>query len=324
MEKLVSIMVLTYNHQEYIRDCLESIYDQTYKNIELIITDNASTDDTVTIIEDMLPKLELRFTHVEFEVNKSNVGIVAGINQAAKKLNGEYIKDFSGDDILMNDAIEKLVTFMEYNPEIDMVVGNGYRVDSGYKYQQSIDKYKGEAIYSTPLSIDSQFLRGLLERDNISAPAVLLRGNVFQKYGFFNEEFPFEDWEFWLRIVSQGGKIGVLDYPIVLYRRSPQSVTYMEKGKEKSERKLWMYYINNMMILDEYGQYISKKELDRLFSKIFTKYFVMGMELRLKNIVNMIWKDGKKRDINISVKDYLRYGMYILGIYEKQKQIRKK
>lgn len=324
MEKLVSIMVLTYNHEKFIEDCLQSIYDQTYRNIELIITDNASCDHTVTIIEKMMPALKHRFTRVVFRVNESNLGIVKGVNQAVAEAKGDYVKDFSGDDVLLPDAMQQLVDYMEKNPQYDLVVGNGYSVNGEYKYNHSVEEYDGEQIYKEKLIIGEHYFRDLLERDNISAPAVLLRGNVFQNYGLFNEKFPFEDWEFWLRIVVNGGCIGVLDCPVVIYRRSSQSVTVMEKGKESSNKKLWTYYENNMMILDSYGIFLDANERNLLYSRIFEKHFVKCLNLECTQIAKKIYEDAQRRKIYISLKNQLRYALSKVGLFTIQKKIRRK
>lgn len=133
-EPLVSICVLTYMHERYIEDCLRSLIAQTYRNIELLILDDASTDRTYNIIESYLEHLNNRFPQVRIKKNKRNSGnISVNLNYMLKQARGEYIKTFSGDDVMTPKYVEKIVGHMEQNQEAILGYTNSYVVESGFK-----------------------------------------------------------------------------------------------------------------------------------------------------------------------------------------------
>jgi len=103
---LVSIIVITYNSSKYVLETLESARAQTYQNIELIVSDDGSTDDTVQICRDWLKENSERFVQTQLLTVEKNTGIPANCNRGVKASKGEWIKLIAGDDILFPDAIE--------------------------------------------------------------------------------------------------------------------------------------------------------------------------------------------------------------------------
>ena len=105
---LVSIVLLTYNHERYIGDCLQSILEQDYGKIELLMLDDASKDKTVAIIESYFEALREKCDYVLFIKNKKNKGnIPFNMNRLLKKSRGSYCKMLGGDDILEHNCISR-------------------------------------------------------------------------------------------------------------------------------------------------------------------------------------------------------------------------
>ena len=113
---LVSIPVITYNSSKTILDTLDSIKMQTYDNIELIISDDASSDNTVSICKEWISKNQSRFVRVELIEGRLNVGISANANRAADVCKGIWIKGIAGDDILFPDSIGKYIKYVQNHP----------------------------------------------------------------------------------------------------------------------------------------------------------------------------------------------------------------
>ena len=123
---LVTIFMAVYNVENFIKDSLESILNQTYKNFEFLIVNDASTDHSSEILQ-LYEKKDKRIRVIH---NKHNMGIPYTRNIGLKEANGKYIAIMDADDIALPFRIEKQVLFMENNPEID-VLGTDYEVIGG-------------------------------------------------------------------------------------------------------------------------------------------------------------------------------------------------
>ena len=113
---LVSVIVITYNSSNYVLETLESAKAQTYKNIELIISDDGSTDTTVGICKNWINQNKERFVAVKCITTGNNTGIAPNCNRGLKEAKGEWLKFIAGDDILMDSCIERNMDFVQNSP----------------------------------------------------------------------------------------------------------------------------------------------------------------------------------------------------------------
>jgi glycosyltransferase involved in cell wall biosynthesis len=116
-EILVSVPVITYNSSKYVLETLESIKAQTYQNIELIISDDCSTDNTVEICRKWIEENKSRFVRTELITSDVNTGVSANGNRGRNACRGEWIKSIAGDDLLMPNCIESYVNYVKQTPE---------------------------------------------------------------------------------------------------------------------------------------------------------------------------------------------------------------
>ena len=125
MNKLVSVNILTYNAQDLIGSCLESVLKQNYANIEILIVDNASSDNTLR----QIAKSKKQNTKFPLRVigNKRNLGFTAGHNQGIRKSNGEYVLCLNQDVILDKNFVKNAVKTMEVDGKIGAVQGKLYK-----------------------------------------------------------------------------------------------------------------------------------------------------------------------------------------------------
>ncbi len=108
MEKpLVSVICLCYNHRRFVREAVESVLNQSYKNIQVIVADDASTDNSVEEIQ----SLKAPYPSIELLLLPKNLGNCKAFNEALKLAKGEFVIDFATDDVMMPDRIEKQVAF---------------------------------------------------------------------------------------------------------------------------------------------------------------------------------------------------------------------
>jgi len=128
-QPLVSISLLTYNAQPYLKSCLNSVFNQTYPHLELLIIDNASTDGTI----DYLKKISLRQTQLKTKIifNKKNVGFAAGHNQGIRESKGDFILCLNQDVVLDSDFIKEAVKVLQKDKKIGAVQGKLWRWNIG-------------------------------------------------------------------------------------------------------------------------------------------------------------------------------------------------
>ena len=120
---LVSIVVLTYNSSKYVIETLESAYNQTYQNVELIVTDDSSQDSTLSIVEEWISIHKSRFIACKLIQSSTNTGIPANLNRGIRNCKGEWVKIIAGDDILLPKCIEHLTTYIRDDDKADIVIG---------------------------------------------------------------------------------------------------------------------------------------------------------------------------------------------------------
>ena len=225
---LMSIVVITYNSSKTVIDTLESAKAQTYQNIELIISDDGSTDDTVEICNNWLEKNKDRFISTELITVSANTGIPANCNRGFIAAKGEWLKGIAGDDALLPDCIELNYNYVTENKEIDILLSemelyNNTFTDENLTGYFRIDK--SNSFFTSESSADYQF-RKLLIADIISVtPTLFINKSIIEKEGYFDERFRHvEDYPFWLKITKLGYKIYFMDTVTVKYRKHNQSI----------------------------------------------------------------------------------------------------
>lgn len=130
---LVSVIMSSYNHENYVEEALKSIFLQTYNNFELIIRDDGSEDDTVQIINDTIIRLNLKKNiKVEF-VAGENIGLIKSLNWLLSKSRGEIIVACASDDVLENNKIEEVVRIFTKYQDFDLLACNATIIDSNDK-----------------------------------------------------------------------------------------------------------------------------------------------------------------------------------------------
>lgn len=148
IENLVSVVVPTYNQEEFIAETLTSILAQTYNNLEVIVSDDASTDRTLSIIQAFAEKDK----RIKLFTSAQNRGIPYNFNRAFDNCTGEFVAFFSGDDLMMPTKIEKQVQFLQEHIKYDLVMHEVEIFDSLTGEIQSVHRDSQELkIPRTPL-----------------------------------------------------------------------------------------------------------------------------------------------------------------------------
>ena len=225
---LVSVVVVTYNSANTIIETLESIKEQSYPNIELIISDDASTDDTIEKCRKWMAANGRKFLNSKIISSERNKGIPANCNKGIQASSGKFLKPIAGDDALMVSCLMDNVQHILIRPEIDIQLSQMEIYDTNFKNNCSLGIWRSDALtdfFPDEISAGSQY-RMLLQNDQVgNTPSVFLRRSIFDRIGFYDEEFPWiEDYPFWLKATKAGIKIYFLDPVTVKYRQHSSSI----------------------------------------------------------------------------------------------------
>lgn len=228
---LVSIAIIAYNSSNTICETLDSVIAQDYDNLEVIVFDDCSTDDTVEKVkawESTKPESLLRRINFDINVNNENLGVTKNCNVALKKTNGKYIDILAADDLLFPYSTSERVKFAEEN-ELPVVFSKVeiFGDDNSWLQIQQIEK--SAASYYQMLKMDThiQYLK-LLEQNYILAPgAAFVNRQFLLGIGGYDERFPMiEDWPFFLKYMQNNYPVKFCDKTLVRYRVSRNSLSH--------------------------------------------------------------------------------------------------
>lgn len=185
---LVSIILPTRNREDYIERAIKSVFSQTYKNIELIVVNDKSSDGTSRIVS----KIAKGNNKIAILNNETNLGLVKSLNRGIKASKGIYIARLDDDDFWCDDKkIEKQVNFLEKNKDFGLVGGGMIKVN---KHGKDMGRY----LFPEK---DEDIRKVILLYNPFVHTSVLFRKSVFDDAGEYDEHFIFfEDWDLWLRI----------------------------------------------------------------------------------------------------------------------------
>lgn len=244
-QTLVSVPVIAYNSAKTVIETLESIKAQTYPNIELIISDDCSTDNTVELCRDWIEQNNERFVRTEVITVENNTGVSGNQNRAEAACQGEWVKPIAGDDLLMPNCIQDCMNYVKGHPETIVLFGRVRSFGGSMQENQNMDANFDYHYISLP---KDQLLHLLLFcGDCISAPGFFFHRSVRDNYHIVNDErIPhMEDWPKWVNMLQAGISFHFLNKDIVMYRLG----TGISTGKRmslrfyESERLMRFYYL---------------------------------------------------------------------------------
>jgi glycosyltransferase involved in cell wall biosynthesis len=230
MSSLVSVIISTYNSSRFIIETLESVAKQTWKELELIITDDCSADDTVDICNKWLNQNEQKFIRTKILKAERNTGVSANANRGLSAAGGEWIKFLGADDTLEPKCIEDNMSWIKLHPEVRALFSR-IKIFSGTFIPENMVEitpeipYEPEGILAPDRSASSQY-KMLLLYDRIHfTPSIFLNREVMIQAGGFDEEYKmFEDYPLWLKLTRNGIKLHFMDQVTVNYRRHSRAI----------------------------------------------------------------------------------------------------
>lgn len=188
---VVTVICLCYNQERFVREALQSVLDQTHPNIQLLVVDDGSMDNSVQVIRDYIAD----FPTVRFFPLPFNVGNCKAFNHALAHAEGEYIIDLAADDVLLKERIaEGVRALSEAGADYGVNFTDACWIDedgaSLYKHSQ---RFPHETIPQGNIYTD------LVERFFICSPTMMFRTEVIRSLGGYDESLAYEDFDFWIR-----------------------------------------------------------------------------------------------------------------------------
>lgn len=285
---LVSVIVPCYNHEDYIFDCISGLLRQTYPNIELIIIDDSSTDNSYSIVETYRQKLEEKFYKVIIKQHKNNRGTAYTLNEMIGLSCGKYIETTASDDILCSNAVENFVRICEKNDRCSLAYSNFYLIDE--KEHFPINDYsKFELGYRRNQPSGEGLTQLLLLGNFVSGATSFFPRSTIENIGEFDEKSYCEDWDFNIRASIKGNIIFVQE-PLVLCRVTPNSKCRHDMAHAKEKNQL--LHNDAVYIFNKYKKYAD----DNVSSRFFSNQLALAVgvdDWKLANDIRKIMKNEK-------------------------------
>jgi glycosyltransferase involved in cell wall biosynthesis len=232
----VTVAVTTYQSAPFIIETLESIYKQTYDNVLLVISDDASTDNTLELVHEWVAqeRNRNRFKDIEVITVPKNTGVAANCNRMIAATKTDWVKSIAGDDILLPNCLDDNMAFVEENPGVQIIF-------SQVKVYQD-DFQENNYVRTTPIDFPNNLMHPertafdqyqiLLVNDRIHyTPSYFFNKQAVQKVGGYDETGRFiEDYPMWLKLTQTGERLYYFHKPTVGYRIHSQASNNVGSG----------------------------------------------------------------------------------------------
>ncbi len=229
---LVSVIALCYNHAPYVQESLASVITQTYPCVQLIVIDDASTDESVKNIKQFIDNQSSK--KIKFIPLSENVGNCKAFNIGLAEAEGKYVMDLATDDVLLPHAIDSQVNHFEnLGEDYGVVFSDVYLINEkseiiGRFYRRD---RAGKLLQNVP---SGEIYKEILARSFISASSMMMRKKVLEEIGGYDENLSYEDYDLWVR-TARKYKYFFIDDVLVRKRILPYSHSkafYLKKNNK--------------------------------------------------------------------------------------------
>ena len=275
---LVSVIIPCYNHQAYIQDSIQSILDQTYANIELIVIDDGSKDQSVTKIEEMLEQCKTRFEHVYFNT-RANKGLCATLNEALQLCKGKYVSIIASDDKMLPQKTQIQVEYLESNPSVVGVFGGIELIDKNNQITEQRVSEKTEYGFNDII----------LNHHDLPTLTQMFHLDAIREAGGYDESIKVEDWYMLLKLSKNQKKLVYIPTVLCQYRIHDESFSQDGLKMALEMKKVIAPYKNEKVYID------AEFKINRLILKYYYKkkgvfiYYPVKYYTFLKYWVNKIF-----------------------------------
>ncbi len=275
---IISVIIPVYNAFDFIKNTINSVLKQSYKNYEIIVVDDGSIDNTKDVLRPFIKRKEIRYFYIK------NSGVSSATNFGIKKSTGRYIAFLDHDDLFMPDKLKEVMEIFKYN-NCDVVYHDAIRYD--------IDKNKRKFFKSPSIKTYTPFESILINVNIIiSSSCVVVRKSCLYKVGLFDTNFKskasVQDFDMWLKLAKAGYKFYHLKKYLTQYNFSRKRSASILKENRR-------IFINDLeTVFKRYSKYLCKSR----YIEAKANYF--------KSISNLLLDENKKESLLFFLKS-LRY-----------------
>jgi glycosyltransferase involved in cell wall biosynthesis len=269
--KSLSVLMPVYNCEEFIRESIQSILSQTFKDFELLIIDDASTDDTALIIH------SFGDSRIRYYRNDGNRGVIYSLNRGLNLSSCKYIARMDGDDMMTPERLLEQFNFMENNPDVD-IAGTWYFTS---------DTMQICRVDSTP----EQCRIRLLEIPPVAHPSVIMRTDSLRKHNltYKSEYIHAEDYFLWAEASTKGLTITNIPKPLLIYRIHNQQISAQKKtiqDEVTNKIRLWYASFYFKSVIERY---------QKLFILFMREQIISYSDFLLINKLSSLLKKNNRR-----------------------------
>lgn len=215
---LVSIVITAYNYGRYLPRSVESALAQRYSPLEVLVMDNASTDETAQVLERYASDPRFRVVR-----NERNVGLTPNHNLGLAHARGDYLIFVSADDELVGDAVKRAMGYYDTHPGIDVVYGWAYRMNEAGR-ENGLYRWAGLPLAAYDGG-RNELANSLAFGGHKFLPTMMIRRSVWDRHGGFDESFVSADWELEARWAAGGVRFGLMAEPLAFVRDHGQNAS---------------------------------------------------------------------------------------------------
>ncbi len=297
---LVSCRILTYNSARFVLDALESIKSQTYDNIELVVSDDCSKDNTVQIVQEWIEKNKSRFVNATLITSPVNTGTSANGNRCTNACKGEWMKGVAGDDALCPDCVESFVNYVIEHPEQKWIASpikqylNTFEEENAVEFNSEVwnkmERYEWDA---------EKQLKYMARGNYISAPSCFFNMGMVREMGGYDEKYGIlEDHPFYMKLLEHGYKCYMMPKTVVKQRISGANVCSNHTSRLFNWRLRQMDYL---VTRDMCFKYFSWREKVKYRNRHIIDYMFNALGINDKKYIKLY--TGIKKCANLWVSD---------------------
>ncbi len=250
----VSVFITSYNQERYIRDSVLSAIHQDYDNLQVVVVDDASTDNSAHLLHELAEKYPER---LQVHINKINLGITPTHSIALKNCTGEYVSYLDGDDLFLEGKIRHQVAYMESHPKC-VISHHNVEVFSD-EVGETVHQYYWASRF-TPKKGGAETL--VRYGNFLCSPAIMVRRKYLPHHGFDEQIRTGADWYLWIQtLANTNGVIGYIDEILAKYRRHTSNITLNWDAKFHSR------FLTLNLVKKNYPQY--QKSCRKYLSDIY-------------------------------------------------------
>jgi len=228
---LITVVITAYNYAHYLPTSIGSVLGQDFPSFELLVVDNASTDDTTAVVANYAADPRLRYVR-----NPENIGLTPNHNRGLELARGEYVLFVSADDLLLPGHLRRCYDYLQAHPSVDVLY-------TGAIFLNAAGDVTGVRSMGGQLPVDyeggrNEFAQQLSEGCYIPYPSMLIRRALYDELGPMDEAFIAADYEITVRWAAAGKRFAYLRMPscgIRLHPPQASGATYAASGKDLSE-----------------------------------------------------------------------------------------